>query len=141
MINSLLVSVDLNHESSWRSALPYAVAISSVFRAKLHVLTVVPGFGMPIVGAHFPDGFSKNAVAESTRRLKLLIDDNVPKEILSEAHVRQGTIYKEIIAAANILDTDMIVLAASRPEMKDYLIGPNASRVVRHAKQSVAIIR
>jgi nucleotide-binding universal stress UspA family protein len=39
------------------------------------------------------------------------------------------------------MNADLIVLAAHRPELKDYLLGPNASRVVRHAKCSVYVIR
>ncbi len=35
----------------------------------------------------------------------------------------------------------MIVMASHRPEMSDYLLGPNAARVVRHARRSVSVIR
>jgi nucleotide-binding universal stress UspA family protein len=35
----------------------------------------------------------------------------------------------------------VIVLASHRPELKDYLLGPNAARVVRHAKCSVLVVR
>ncbi len=56
-------------------------------------------------------------------------------------HVKHGSVYKEILALADAIDVDMIVMASHRPEMKEYLLGPNAARVVRHAKQSVTIIR
>ena len=36
---------------------------------------------------------------------------------------------------------DLIVMASHRPELKDYLIGPNAARVVRHADCSVQVVR
>lgn len=45
------------------------------------------------------------------------------------------------MAAADKLGCDLIVLSSHRPEMRDYLIGPNAARVVRHAKQSVLVVR
>jgi nucleotide-binding universal stress UspA family protein len=35
----------------------------------------------------------------------------------------------------------MIVMASHRPELKDYLLGPNAARVVRHAECSVLVVR
>jgi len=33
------------------------------------------------------------------------------------------------------------VLASHRPDLKDYLLGPNAARVVRHADRSVFVVR
>jgi hypothetical protein len=32
-------------------------------------------------------------------------------------------------------------MTAHSPDLKDYLLGPNAARVVRHANQSVMVIR
>ncbi len=50
-------------------------------------------------------------------------------------------IYEEVLRAAERLGADLIVMAAHRPELSDYLIGPNSARVVRHARQSVLILR
>ena len=58
-----------------------------------------------------------------------------------QGHVAHGTIYDEIMKAANALKCDLIVMASHRPELKDYLLGPNAARVVRHARQSVFVVR
>jgi nucleotide-binding universal stress UspA family protein len=33
------------------------------------------------------------------------------------------------------------VLEAYRPDLKDYLLGSNAEKVARHAKQSVLVVR
>ena len=32
-------------------------------------------------------------------------------------------------------------MSANRPELKDYLLGPNAARVVRHSDVSVLVVR
>ena len=42
MTNSILFAVDLNHESSWRKALPQAVALARAVGVTLHVVTVIP---------------------------------------------------------------------------------------------------
>jgi nucleotide-binding universal stress UspA family protein len=55
--------------------------------------------------------------------------------------VRQGSIYSEILSVAREQQVDLIVMASHRPEMKDYLIGTNAARVVRHAACSVLVVR
>ena len=48
---------------------------------------------------------------------------------------------RKFIQSAGDLNCDLIVLASHRPETKDYLLGPNAARVARHAKQSVFVVR
>ena len=60
---------------------------------------------------------------------------------MQTAHVAHGSIYHEIMRLADELGCDAIVLVAHRPELRDYLLGPNASRVVRHANQSVLVVR
>ena len=46
-----------------------------------------------------------------------------------------------ILATAKKVRADLIVMAAHRPEFRDYLLGPNAYRVVRHAECSVLVVR
>jgi nucleotide-binding universal stress UspA family protein len=56
--------------------------------------------------------------------------------------VTHGTsIYAEILAVAEEAETDLIVVGSHRPAMKDYLLGTNAARVVRHAGCSVLVAR
>jgi len=141
MTKSILLPVDLNHESSWKSALPQAVELARVGGGKLHVLTVVPDYGSSMVASFFPEGFSDKAIQETKEMLAKFMADNVPDDIDAVAHVVHGTIYKRILATADANDCDLIVLASHRPSMQDYLLGPNAARVVRHATQSVFVVR
>ncbi len=46
-----------------------------------------------------------------------------------------------ILEYANANNVDCIVIASHRPELKDYLLGSTASRVVRHARCSVYVLR
>lgn len=141
MYNSILIPIDLSEESSWRKALPTAVALARTFNTDLHVVTVVPDFGRSIVGSYFPKGYEQETLERATDMLKTFIDDNVPDEIACKGHIGHGTIYEEINKAADKLGCDLIVLSSHRPELKDYLLGPNAARVVRHARQSVLVVR
>jgi len=138
---SILLPVDLGHDSSWKKALPTAVEMARTFSAQLHVLCVIPDFGMSMVSVAFPANYEEEALAEARGKLESFAETHVPDDISMQCHVAHGTIYSEIIAAADKLGCDLIVLASHRPEMKDYLIGPNASRVVRHANSSVFVVR
>ena len=58
MYHKVLLPVDLNEEASWKKALPTAITLCQTFGASLHVVTVLPEFKMPMVGAYFPKNFS-----------------------------------------------------------------------------------
>ena len=141
MTKSILLPVDLNHASSWNKALPQAVSLAQANGADLHVLTVIPDYGSSMVGSFFPDDFADNALAETRTALDALIADNIPGDIDTTAHAVHGTIYKVILSTADDTGCDLIVLGSTRPSMQDYLLGPNAARVVRHARQSVFVVR
>lgn len=141
MFKSILLPIDLGHESSWRKALPAAIDLARGNSAVLNIMTVVPDFGMSIVSLNFPAEFLEEGLSKTGEALAEFVQKHIPGDIPVKSHVAQGTIYSEIIDAADKLGCDLIVLASHRPEMRDYLLGPNASRVVRHAIQSVFVVR
>ena len=141
MYKNILLTVDLGHESSWFKALPIAVEYAKSYGATLSVMTVVPDFGMSIVGSFFPEGYEKKAIDEVKRKLDAFCDQHIPSEITVRHIVGHGVVYEEILRVAAETKPDLIVMASHRPELKDYLIGPNAARVVRHADCSVQVVR
>ncbi len=141
MYDSILLTVDLSDDSSSVKALPTAVELARSHGGKLHVATIVPDMGSPMVGSFFPDGFEQRMVDETTAQLQALVKEKIPAEILGNLHVGSGTIYKEILRLAEADKVDLIVMASHRPELRDYLLGPNAARVVRHATCSVLVVR
>ncbi len=141
MYKDILLPIDLNHASSWSKALPVALEHCRKFGSRLHVVTVLPDFGMSIVGSYFPEGFEQKHREEAVKRLHEFVASHVPKEIEAQHIVVEGTTYKEILAVAEQIGADLIVMASHRPELSDYLLGPNAERVVRHTKRSVLVVR
>lgn len=55
--------------------------------------------------------------------------------------IRTGRPYKTILEVAGETDTDLIIIASHQPGLEDYFLGSTASKVVRHAKCSVLVIR
>jgi len=141
MTTSILVPVDLNHKSSWERVLPKAVELARADGASLHVLSVIPDYGKSIVGSYFPSDFSEKAEAATRTELRALVAREVPDDVSADCDVVHGSIYKKILDAADRLNCDLIVLGSHRSDMRDYLIGPNAAKVVRHARQSVYVVR
>jgi nucleotide-binding universal stress UspA family protein len=142
MFKKVLLTVDLNHDASWEKALPVAIANCKSFGARLHVVTVMPDFGMPIVATQFPKGFARKLHDEAERHLKEFVENRVPAEIEVQYDVLAGgTIYELILEYAEKHAIGLIIMAAYRPDLKTFLLGPNAERVARHANASVLIVR
>lgn len=142
MYKQILLPIDLAEDSSWRKALPTAVACCKAFGAGLHVVTVMPDLKMPLVASYFPKDFEHKARTDTEKQLQEFVARHVPSEVSATHEVLSGgTIYHRIMEAAQHKGADLIILAAYRPDLKDYLLGPNAARVVRHAAQSVLVVR
>ncbi len=94
MYNNILLAVDLNEETSWAKALPAAVAYCRTFGSELHLMAVVPDFGMNVVGSFFPDDFADKAVAETRKALDNLAGKSVPGEVVVSTFVGYGSIYE-----------------------------------------------
>lgn len=141
MYHTILLPVDLSDSHSWSKALPTSVALRNTFRAELHVLTVVPAFGLPMVSQYFPADYEAKAHAHVAAELETFIAAHVPADVTVERIVATGKIYQQILRAAEEIEADLIVMGSHHPELSDYLLGPNAARVVRHADCSVMVVR
>ncbi len=141
MFKNILAAIDLNEESSWEKAVPTAVELCRSTGARLTLLTVIPDFGMSIVAQYFPKGYAESALAETRAKLGVFASEQIPDGVEQSLMVAQGTIYEEIIRAGGEVSADLIIVAPHRPSLKDHLLGHNASRVVRHSKCSVLVIR
>ena len=138
---SILVPIDLNAESSWRKSLPTAVELAQSFGAELHLVNVVPALGSGIVAGYLPEGFERQALAAAETHFEGFAREHVPEGVPVSIHLAHGTIYREILRLAERQGCDLIVMASHRPELADYLLGPNAERVVRHTNCSVLVVR
>jgi nucleotide-binding universal stress UspA family protein len=141
MYKDILLAVDLNDDSSWQKALPTAVEYCHAFGSILHIITVAPSFGMSFVGQFFPEGYEKKLENDLLEGLREFVKKHVADDVKVQRIVSLGTVYQEILMAAETVGADLIVMASHRPELKDYLLGPNAARVVRHAQCSVLVVR
>jgi nucleotide-binding universal stress UspA family protein len=141
MYRNILLPIDLPHKESQTKAVAVACELAATFGAKLNAMTVVPDFGMTIVGGYFPKGYEEKAAKEAGAILHDYIRAHVPAGLEVRHIVANGTIYSEILRIATEIEADLIIMFSHRPELRDYLLGPNAARVVRHADCSVLVVR
>lgn len=141
MYKDILVPIDLSEESSWKMALPVVLDLAKAFNARLHVMTVVSSYGMSIIQQYFPMGSIEEVVTKANAHLHEFVKQHIPAHIEVQHIIAKGAVYECIIDTAEKIDADLIVMSAHRPELKDYLLGPNAAKVVRHSPRSVLVVR
>jgi nucleotide-binding universal stress UspA family protein len=141
MYRDILLAVDLTDNEAQTKAANAAFGLAKTHGARLHVMTVVPDFGLPIVSGYFPKDYEKDALSAADKALHAFVASFATGLDGVQHIVAHGTIYKEILAYADKTGCDLIVMASHRPELSDYLLGPNAARVVRHARVSVLVVR
>ncbi len=141
MFKHILLAVDLEHSDSWGKALPTAVEYAKAFGSTLHIMTVVPNFGSSIVSSFFPKDHEEQMMAGANKALHDFVDQRIPDDIKVQHIIGHGNAYEEILRVSEEIKSDLVIMGAHRPRMEDYLLGPNAARVVRHAKCSVMVVR
>lgn len=143
MSDVILAAIDLNHPRQSHRILQKAWATAQTDGVGLAVISVLPDFGMTLVGPWFKEGAAEAAFKSAGEALHATVIEALGAEADAKVkHIlRQGTAYQEILKAVTKLSPSLVVMGAHRPELKDYMIGPNSARVVRHANCSVLILR
>ena len=141
MFENILFPVDMEHAAEAEKALKIAIAEVKRSKAKLTVMTVAPGFGMPIVASFFDQQAVKGALKEIARHLKQYIDDNIPEDIETRAIVVEGNPAELILKQARSDNVDLIVIASHNTQIENLLLGSCAAKVVRHAHCTVTVVK
>ncbi|TCS66223.1 universal stress protein [Primorskyibacter sedentarius] len=143
MSKSVLCAVDINEPKQEAKVLSRASQLAALDGATLDVVTVVPDFGSSMVAGFFEAHHHEKAVKHVSDELHKFVADTLGAQNAKNVRhiVTTGKAYEEILKVAKETDPELIVLGAHKPDLKDYLLGPNAARVVRFAKASVFVVR
>lgn len=138
----VLAAIDLVHPEHAVPILKQAQVMAETRNARLAVISVIPDVHMSLLGPWFREGAGEKVLKAAGDTLHALVRDTLGQAAGEVQHIlRQGTAYQEILHVAEQRQPSLIVMGAHRPELSDYLIGPNAARVVRHANCSVMVLR
>lgn len=140
MFKTILVPVDLGEIETAQPAIDAAVSLAEGSGGTVrlvYVQSVVPMTYMEFV----PPGFTEEQGRDSEEAIaKVAAAIPLPAERVS-ATVRLGSVYNEVLDEAESIGSDLIVVGSHRPSMATYLLGSNASTIVRHARSSVLVVR
>jgi nucleotide-binding universal stress UspA family protein len=140
MFKTILVPVDLGEVEAAQPAIDKAVELADSSGGSLrliYVRAIVPVTYMEFMPPAF-DEEQQGAAEEKLAHVAASVA--LPAERVS-AVVRLGSVYAEILDEAEKTGADLIVVGSHRPTMATYLLGSNASTIVRHARCSVLVVR
>lgn len=140
MFKSILVPVDLAETEASSQALERAIDLARISNGHLRLIYIRSV--MPVTYMEFvPQSFDTEQQTECEQKIaEIAAKVPLPSENVS-AVVRMGSVYNEVLDEAEKMDADLIVIGSHRPSMATYLLGSNASAIVRHAHASVLVIR
>ncbi|MDG1436717.1 MAG: universal stress protein [Rickettsiaceae bacterium] len=141
MFKTIIVPVDLSDKQSIQVVLPAALNFVKAFNSKIHLVHIMPDFGIKMVEEYLPRYWMSDQKEKYNKTFEEIIEKYIPENIQVNFHIGRGAIYDEIINFSEKLDADLIMLSAVRPKLKEYMLGPNASKIVRHSSVSVMVIR
>ncbi|MCB1357949.1 MAG: universal stress protein [Maritimibacter sp.] len=138
MFKTALVSVDVAQPGETRKLLAAAKALTAAWECDFHVITVVPDFGRTVVGDILDKRFEDRSHDAAEIELRNAV---FAAGIDARTHVASGKVYDRVIQMADTIGAELILIGAHSPELKDYLLGSNAARIVRHSPKSVLVLR
>ena len=141
MAKVVLAALDLFQGEQDREIAHRAAALAALDKADLHLALVVPTPGSSYILPYVPEDRKSDVQAEARRGLEKLADQVSDVAPVAGVHIREGTVYAEVLELAKSLDAGLIVIGAHRPQFVDFLLGPNSARIARHASCSVYIVR
>ena len=140
MFKNILVAVDLEHGTHMDDLLRVASDIANIHGAEVQLLNVIRA--APVVISQFlPVNYEKMASEKIEKDLAALAAKVDLAEGAATSSVRFGSVYQEILAHADNISADLIIVASHKPDLGDYLLGTTAARIVRHASCSALVIR
>ncbi|MEE9447467.1 MAG: universal stress protein [Arenicellales bacterium] len=140
MFSKILVPVDLNKPKMLESLCQAAAELAKANNADITLMTVLPGYSMPMVASYFPEDAQKRLKVETREAL-----DKLAKQYFSDSKVsvKSGKRAKEIVKTANEGAYDLVIIGARRKHSRgsERLLGSCSQSVSDRSACSVMIVR
>ena len=144
MFKQLLLPVDISCGTNQQTlkAIKTSVELATAYQAQLHVLTVLPGFGSPLVASYFPKQDLNKILDSIYLRLRELVEPHIPDDLDVKLRAVEGTPHQAILKEAKRIRADLIVLPSHDPKrMERFFLGSVAAKVVERSHVSVMVVR
>ncbi len=140
MFSKILVPLDLSEPQMSNYAIRNAEALAKAFDADIRLVNVQSLVPLTFLD-YVPEDFDETLQRGLENELAAVAADiDRSPERISTA-LLFGPVYQKILGEAESWGCDVILLCSHRPGMERFLMGSNASAIVRHATCSVIVLR
>jgi universal stress protein F len=141
MFSKIVIPIDLTERFPWTMVVPVAMNFVNSFGSELHFVHVIPDYGISMVQDYLPKHWFRDQGSKCTALIETKFKKYLPSDVKPVFHICHGSVYDEVLNYIDKNKAELIILPAIRPELGDYMLGPNASKIARHAKVSVMLVR
>ncbi len=140
MFKKILVPIDVDYPNTSKAVYDNASDIAKMSGAEIRLVSVMPGFGMPIVASYITDEIKKEAKEEFAKTLKEFTDKNCGGNVTSKVLV--GKHFEVILEMAEKWGADLIVVYHNHRRKINEAFSQNcAQKIVKNADCSVLRLR
>ena len=140
MFKKILVPVDIDYPETAAAVYRQAAEIAKPSSAEIRLVSVMPGFGMPIVASQISNDVRKELTDRFKQTLEKFIKDHCREPV--SYSLRTGTNWQEIIKVADKWEADLIVVFHNRGhEINEAFSRSCSQRVSDNANCSVLRLR
>jgi nucleotide-binding universal stress UspA family protein len=128
MFKKILVPIDVDYPETAAAVYQKAAMIAKLGNTEIRLISVMPGFGMPIVASFISDEMRKAAANSFKASLDQFIKDHCDEPVSSS--IRTGKNWEEIIKAADKWGADLIIVYHSRRHEVNEVFSKSCSQLV-----------
>jgi len=140
MFKKILVPIDVEYPRTSKAVYDNAADIARLSGAEIRLVSVRPGFGMPIVASYVTDEMKQEAKKEFANALKEFTNKNCGENVSSKVLV--GKNYEVILEMADKWGADLIVVYHNHRRKINEAFSQNcAHKIVKRANCSVLRLR
>ena len=140
MFKRVLLPVDIDYPQTAAAVYKKIAPLAALSGAQIRLVSVMPGFSMPIVGTYISNEVRKEVTTRFQEAMEKFIADHCDRTV--SYRIRTGKNWQEIIKAADKWGADLIIVYHNhRQDFNEVFSGSCSQRVADHANCSVLRIR
>lgn len=140
MFKKILVPIDVEYPRTSKAVYDNAADIAKLSGAEIRLVSVMPGFSMPIVASFVTEEMKNEAQKEFKKALKTFTDENCGKNVT--ARVLVGKHHDVILKMSEKWGADLIVVYHNhRRKVNEAFSQACAQKIVKNAECSVLRLR
>ncbi len=140
MFKKILVPVDIDYPKTAAAVYQKAKAIAQLSAAEIKLVSIMPGFGMPIVASYIPGDVRKQAADRFKSELEGFIKTNCDESV--SYTIGTGKNWEVVLKTAEKWEADLIVVYYNhRRDINEMFSRSCSRRVAEKAECSVLRLR